>query len=79
MTAFQFLATFRRYTVNGTGVDGDISWMLIEANIDGTEPQLYLIMELYGHARYVQNPQPLTFLLPQVSVRSLFENSERCE
>lgn len=75
MTALQFVMTFRQVRVLSLGAEDVIYWMLIEADVDGTEPQHYLVMEMLGQARYVQNP-PLNAL---DHVRRHFQCSERCE
>lgn len=75
MTALQFLVTFRSVKVYTVGADDDICWMLVEADVDGTESQFYLIMEMLGQARYVQNPT----LNATDNVLGHFQRSERCE
>lgn len=75
MTALQFIATFRSVTVHNVGADDDIYWMFVEASVDGTETQFYLVMESLGQARFVQNPASFT----TDNVHEHFKHSERCE
>jgi hypothetical protein len=61
-TALQFMASFRRVRVLDVGCKGAICWTEIFADEDGTEEQLYFVMERFVRGsgkvelRHVQNP-----------------------
>lgn len=75
MTALEFLTSFHHARVLALGAEDDILWLLAEADIDGTEPQHYLVMEAFGDARFVQNPPANA----QTNIAWHFQHSERAE
>ena len=62
MTALQFMASFRRVEVLSVGCLGNLCWTEICADVDGTEEQIYFVMERFVRGsdvielRHVQNP-----------------------
>ena len=55
MTALEFLAKFRHVEVHSLGHQDGIYWVVVEADIDGTETQGYFVMERAGELRTVLN------------------------